>query len=77
MRKPNPRIYERIIEMLRLEPHKVLFVGDTPREDVLGPKRAAMRAVWVNKRGDPLPDGIPAPDLTVSDLAELPALLGV
>jgi HAD superfamily hydrolase (TIGR01549 family) len=77
MRKPNPRIYELMIEMLRVEPEKVLFVGDTPREDVLGPKRAGMRIVWVNKRGDPLPEGIPVPDLTVSDLAELPALMGL
>jgi HAD superfamily hydrolase (TIGR01549 family) len=77
MRKPNPLIYARVLEMLRLDPESVLFVGDTPREDVLGPKRAAMRVAWVNKRGDPLPDGIPAPDLTVRDIAELPALLGV
>jgi FMN phosphatase YigB (HAD superfamily) len=55
----------------------VLFVGDTPREDVLGPRQAAMRVAWVNKRGVPLPDGIPQPDLMVADIAELPALLGV
>jgi len=77
LRKPNPRIYARMLEMLRLAPHEVLFVGDTPREDVLGPKRAAMRVAWINKRGEPLPEGIPPPDLTVRDLAELPALLGV
>ncbi len=77
LRKPNPRIYERMLEMLALEPGEVLFVGDTPREDVLGPKRAAMRVAWINKRGEPLPEGIPEPDLTVRDLAELPALLGV
>ena len=77
VRKPNPLIYQRILTMLRLEPHAVLFVGDTPREDVLGPRSAAMRAVWVNKRGVPLPEGIPLPDLMVADIAELPALLGV
>ena len=77
LRKPNPQIYQRILAMLGLEPHTVLFVGDTPREDVLGPRRAAMRVAWVNKRGAPLPDGIPQPDLMVADIAELPALLGV
>jgi FMN phosphatase YigB (HAD superfamily) len=77
LRKPNPLIYERILEMLQVEPDAVLFVGDTPREDVLGPRRAAMRVAWVNRRGVPLPDGIPEPDLMVSDIAELPALLGV
>lgn len=77
LRKPNPLIYERILAMLQVEPDAVLFVGDTPREDVLGPRRAAMRVAWVNKRGMPLPDGIPQPDLMVADIAELPALLGL
>ncbi len=77
LRKPHPQIYQRLLAMLRLEPHEILFVGDTPREDVLGPRRAAMRVAWVNKRGAPLPEGIPEPDLTVADIAELPALLGV
>lgn len=77
LRKPNPQIYQRILAMLRLEPREILFVGDTPREDVLGPRLAAMRVAWVNKRGEPLPEGIPQPDLTVADIAELPALLGV
>jgi FMN phosphatase YigB (HAD superfamily) len=77
LRKPNPQIYQRILTMLQLEPREVLFVGDTPREDVLGPRVAAMRVAWVNKRGDPLPEGIPQPDFSVADIAELPALLGV
>jgi putative hydrolase of the HAD superfamily len=77
LRKPNPLIYQRILTMLHVEPHTILFVGDTPREDVLGPRLAAMRVAWVNKRGAPLPEGIPEPDLVVADIAELPALLGM
>ena len=63
--------------MLGVDPAAVLFVGDTPREDVLAPRLAAMRVVWVNQRGIPLPDGIPPPDFMVANIAELPALLGV
>jgi FMN phosphatase YigB (HAD superfamily) len=77
LRKPNPLIYQRILAMLGVEPREVLFVGDTPREDVLGPQRAAMRVAWVNKRGIALPEGIARPDLMIADIAELPALLGV
>src|SRR6185437_14908033 len=36
LRKPNPLIYQRILTMLQVDPRAVLFVGDTPREDVLG-----------------------------------------
>src|SRR5690348_11155795 len=77
LRKPNPPIYRRLLAMLQVDPRAVLFVGDTPREDLLGPREAAMRVAWVNKRGAPLPEGIPVPDLVVADVAELPALLGV
>ena len=34
LRKPNPRIYRQMLEMLKLDAAEVLFVGDTPREDV-------------------------------------------
>jgi len=36
LRKPDPRIFRRMLAMLDLAPHEVLFVGDTPREDVWG-----------------------------------------
>ena len=77
MRKPNPKIYERVLDAMKLRPEEVLFVGDTPREDVAGPKRARMRVAWVNRRRGPLPEGVPQPDFVVEDLAALPALLGL
>ncbi len=77
LRKPNPKIYERMLEMLRLEPRDVLFVGDTPREDVLGPRQAGMRTAWVSKGAPSIPEGIPAPDFIIKDLSELPLILGV
>jgi len=75
LRKPNPRIYQRMLEMLQLEPHEVLFVGDTPRYDVLGAYQAGMRTVWLNDRKDPLTPEIPTPDHILKELSELPALL--
>ena len=77
LRKPNPRIYAMILEMLHLDASDVLFVGDTPREDVLGPKMAGMRTAWVNRRGLPLPEEIPIPDYTIASIAELPEILGI
>jgi HAD superfamily hydrolase (TIGR01549 family) len=77
LRKPNPLIYERILNMMKLEPVSVMFVGDTPREDVYAPRMAGMRVTWVNGRGIQLPEHIPQPDFTVGSIAELPALLGV
>jgi HAD superfamily hydrolase (TIGR01549 family) len=77
MRKPNPRIYATMLEMLRLAPREVLFVGDTPREDVAGPMGVGMHTAWVSKGQPAVPDGIPQPDFIVNDISELPALLEV
>lgn len=77
IRKPNQLIYRRMLEMLGLEPHQVLFVGDTPREDVWGPREAGMRTAWVSKGAPSVPEGIPQPDFIIADLSELPAILGL
>jgi len=77
LRKPNPRIYRQMLEMLRLDASEVLFVGDTPREDVAGPQAVGMRTVWISKGAAAVPDGIPQPHFTIRELSELPAILGI
>ncbi|MGA2409347.1 MAG: HAD family hydrolase [Candidatus Binataceae bacterium] len=77
LRKPNQRIYRQMLEMLKLDASNVLFVGDTPREDVHGPLLAGMHAAWISKGAVAIPDGIPAPNFIIRDLSELPDLLGV
>ena len=76
-RKPNPLIFKKILDAMRLEPADILFVGDTPLDDVLGSKSVGMHSAWIRRSGHELPEGIPAPDLIISDLAELPAALGL
>jgi len=77
LRKPNPRIYRRMLEMLKLDASEVLFVGDTPREDVQGPQLAGMHTAWISKGATAVPDGIPQPHFVIADLADLPAILGI
>ena len=77
LRKPNPQIYRRMLEMLRLDASAVLFVGDTPREDVDGPQRVGMRTAWISKGAAAVPNGIPQPHFIITDLSELPPLLGL
>ena len=76
-RKPNPLIFRQILEMMRLEPADILFVGDTPRDDVLGSKGVGMHSAWIRTRDRELPEGIPAPDIVIADLAELPGRIGL
>jgi HAD superfamily hydrolase (TIGR01549 family) len=76
-RKPNPAIFKKLLEMMRLKPADILFVGDTPVDDVLGSKGVGMHCAWIRSRGRELPEGVPAPDIIISDLSELPAALGL
>ncbi len=77
LRKPDRRIFDQMRAMLRLESTEILFVGDTPRDDILGATAAGMRTAWISKGATAIPEGIPDPDFIVRDLSDLPRLLEV
>jgi len=52
-----------------------VHVGDDPRADVEGARRAGIRPVWLNRSGAAWPESIEAPDWTIGSLAELVKLL--
>lgn len=69
--KPDPGIYHAACRRLGLAPEDVLHVGDDAHADVIGARRAGLRAVWINRDGAAWSAGESAPDLVVSHLAEL------
>jgi len=73
--KPDPRAYVSLADALTLNPAEILFVGDEPHADVVGPRAVGMQTVWVNRGGAVWPDTLPAADANVADLDELMALL--
>jgi FMN hydrolase / 5-amino-6-(5-phospho-D-ribitylamino)uracil phosphatase len=73
--KPDPRAYRAVADALTLRPEEILFVGDEPHADVMGPRGAGMPTVWVNRGGGAWPEALPAPDAHVTDLADLVTLL--
>jgi putative hydrolase of the HAD superfamily len=77
LRKPDPRIFRRMLEMLELAPHEVLYVGDTPRDDVWGACRVGLPTAWISKGAAALPEGIPQPRFIINELSELPRVLGL
>ncbi len=73
--KPDPEIFHLLARRLGLEPGQVLYAGDNPVPDVLGPVRAGMKAAWVNRGGFRRPRRVPPPDIRVRSLSELLPLL--
>ena len=47
--KPDPAIYRHVAEILRLPPTALLSVGDDPRNDVEGPRKAGWQAVQIER----------------------------
>jgi HAD superfamily hydrolase (TIGR01662 family) len=81
LRKPHPRIFERVLKHWELPPHQVVMVGDTLEADVLGAQNVGMHGVWID-RGPVNPwsnneesRAYIVPDATIKQLAELPDLL--
>jgi 2-haloalkanoic acid dehalogenase type II len=69
--KPAPGIFQEAINLLGCKPSEVLYVGDSPEDDIVGAKGAGIRVVWLNRRGEALKQGIPRPDYEIESLSEV------
>jgi 2-haloalkanoic acid dehalogenase type II len=68
--KPHPRVFERALAIAGVAPSEALHVGDKVDNDVDGAAAAGVRAVLLQREGEP-PVGVEA----IRSLRELPALL--
>ena len=71
MKKPNPEIFMRSAEFLRVSTKECLFVGDHPENDVKAAKKVGMTTVW---KKDSFWDKVNA-DYIIENLDVLPALV--
>ncbi|MGK5743169.1 HAD family hydrolase [Micromonospora sp. URMC 103] len=73
-KKPAPEFYAAVVEAAGVPAPHVVYVGDSLAHDVVGPQRAGLRAVWLNRLGLPRPPGV-VPDAELTTVADLPAVL--
>jgi HAD superfamily hydrolase (TIGR01662 family) len=74
--KPDPAFFAAILAAAGCAPAEAVMIGDTFGTDILGAKRAGLHAVWYNVRGEAVPAGTATwPDATITDLADLPAVI--
>ncbi|MGE5372633.1 MAG: HAD family hydrolase [Solirubrobacterales bacterium] len=45
--KPNPEIFRHTLRQLGTQPERAVHMGDDPLTDVIGSRRAGMKAVWL------------------------------
>ena len=72
--KPHSRFFELAAARSGSALSEMLHIGDHPENDVTAAERAGMRAVWLNRKGQPWPDPEP-PTHEISALGELRGLL--
>jgi FMN hydrolase / 5-amino-6-(5-phospho-D-ribitylamino)uracil phosphatase len=47
--KPDIEIYLACARRLKLEPAEILYIGDDPLNDVIGPRVAGMQSIWLSR----------------------------
>jgi putative hydrolase of the HAD superfamily len=79
IRKPDPRIFNPLIESWSLAPERIAMVGDTLGADILGAQNAGLFSIWITRRADTPANrahrGTIRPDAVIDRLSDLPALL--
>ena len=75
MLKPDPRIFDLLLQRAGLEPADVAHVGDDQEADVEGARGAGVLPVWLNRTGVAWERESPAPAVQITTLDELPDAL--
>lgn len=70
--KPDPRIFQQTLDNLRVSASEAWMVGDNLYADVGGAQAVGIYGIWVDWRGNGLPDNAPAiPDRIIRSILQL------
>jgi len=72
--KPHKIFFIKMLEKLKLNKNEMLYVGDTLSNDVAGPHKVGIRAVWLNRKGKKRKPNEEKPDFVIKSLEELSSL---
>jgi putative hydrolase of the HAD superfamily len=73
--KPDPAFFFHAARVLEVEPGRCAVVGDRYDRDVMGAHAAGMYAIWLDVRGDAIPQDARAPDATATRIGDIEALV--
>ena len=72
-KKNEPEFWEAVLARLGAHQSELVMIGDSLEQDVLGPRRAGIRAIWFNWKGESCPT--PVSVQVVRSLREVPAAI--
>ena len=70
--KPDPRAFQKVLDLSGCDPMEVLYVGDDPDHDIAGPQKLGLRTAWMRRdQSRDWPEGFTAPDIVLATLTDL------
>lgn len=75
IRKPDPGIFHFATKKLHNKPAECLYVGDSYDNDIVGAKKAGMKACWFNHKKAAAKNESDKPDFEITKLGELLKIL--
>ncbi len=69
--KPSKKIFNKAIEHFGTLPHKMVYIGDNYKRDVIGSKNAGMKSILVNNSDSSKISGNIKPDYIIHKIEEL------
>jgi putative hydrolase of the HAD superfamily len=79
IRKPNPKLFEIVLEAWDLPAHQVVMVGDNLGADILGAQNAGVHQIWLTTHADTPSNrahaSVIVPEATAVSIIEIPDLL--
>ncbi len=79
IRKPNPKLFEMVLESWDLPADQVVMVGDNLAADILGAQNAGVHQIWLTTEADTPSNrehaSVIMPEATAESITEVPALL--
>jgi len=73
--KPDPKLFQMALDRLAVAPQESVMIGDSLRRDIGGARDVGIQTIWVNRFNRAIADHHPVPDLQLTDLVRLPAIL--
>jgi putative hydrolase of the HAD superfamily len=79
IRKPNPKLFEMVLETWDLPADQVVMVGDNLGADILGAQNVGVHQIWLTTQADTPSNrehaSVIVPEATAESITEVPALL--
>jgi putative hydrolase of the HAD superfamily len=69
-RKPSPKPFKKILDLMQLEPKECIMVGDWAERDIVGAKNTGMLTAWA-KYGNQFDTKVSGADYEIDDIYQL------